>query len=139
MRHTAKRNSVGCRVGIEDYMTPTGTFHIARRSVDPTWTDPQTGRRIPAGDPANELGTRWMGFEEIPSIGIHGTIHPETIGQDASSGCIGLLTEDVEQLYDLLPQGTEVRIYQTRAEAERSGERRRSAAPSASIPGESDE
>ncbi|MBN1478590.1 L,D-transpeptidase, partial [Candidatus Sumerlaeota bacterium] len=131
--------SYRCRVGLEDYMTPIGTYHIARRSMDPTWTDPQTGRRIPAGDPANELGTRWMGFEEIPSIGIHGTIHPETIGADASSGCIGLLTEDVEQLYDLLPQGTEVRIYQNRAEAERSGDRQRRASLPRSASGESDD
>jgi predicted negative regulator of RcsB-dependent stress response len=107
-----------CRIGRVEYMTPEETFHIERKSVDPDWTDPATNRRYPAGDPGNELGTRWMGFGENPSLGIHGTIHPETIGTAASSGCIGLLRDDVELLFDLVPRGAEVRIFKTRAEAD---------------------
>jgi tetratricopeptide (TPR) repeat protein len=107
-----------CRIGRLDYMTPEESYHIQTRTVDPTWTDP-AGRIIAAGERENELGTRWMGFKENPSLGIHGTIHPETIGSAASNGCIGLLREDVEELFDLIPRGTEVRIYRSRTQAER--------------------
>lgn len=107
-----------CRVGREEYMTPLGEFTIQQRTVNPEWTTPE-GRRVGAGDPENELGTRWMGFREAPTIGIHGTIHPDSIGTNASSGCIGLVTEDVEQLYDLIPRGTTVQIFSNRVEAQR--------------------
>lgn len=115
-----------CRLGRVDYMTPEQTMHIETKTKDPEWRDPATGRRYPPGDPGNELGTRWMGFRENPSLGIHGTIHPETIGTAASNGCVGLLREDIEVLFDLLPRGTEVRIFGSRAEADalRAGARR---------------
>ncbi|NUP88337.1 MAG: tetratricopeptide repeat protein [Candidatus Sumerlaeia bacterium] len=106
------------RVGREEYMTPLGEFHIEARSVNPAWNDPVTGRNVAPGAPDNELGTRWMGFREMPSIGIHGTIQPDTIGTRASNGCIGLRNSDVEELFDLLPRGTEVTIYQSRVAAE---------------------
>ena len=37
--------------------------------------------------------------------GIHGTIEPDTIGQQASLGCIRMYNEDVELLFDLLYVG----------------------------------
>ncbi len=113
-----------CRLGREDYMTPVGAFTVEARSIDPTWNDPITGRTVPAGDPENALGSRWMGFREVPSIGIHGTIDPSSIGTAASNGCIGLINEEVEELYDLIPRGTEVRIFDTRPERRLRGTRR---------------
>lgn len=128
--------SYPCRIGREEYMTPIGTFHVESRSADPVWNDPTTGRTVAAGDQDNELGTRWLGFRENASLGIHGTIHPESIGSPASNGCIGLLTEDVEELYDLIPRGTEVRIYQTRAEAMRENSRGSSSSENSESPEE---
>lgn len=97
-----------CRTGKDDWRTPNGTFHIQRKVKNPTWNDPVSGRTLPPNHPENELGTRWLAFEG--SLGIHGTIDPKTIGNYASNGCVGLLKEDVEELYDLVPLGTEVQI-----------------------------
>ncbi|KAB3530498.1 L,D-transpeptidase family protein, partial [Alkaliphilus pronyensis] len=46
----------------------------------------------------------WGGY------GIHGTDTPESIGTAASRGCIRMYNEDVEELYDIVPLGTPVRI-----------------------------
>lgn len=88
-------------------ITPVGTFKIINRLTNPSWT--HDGKLIPYGDPQNILGTRWMGFD-VPSYGIHGTTQPESIGQQATAGCVRMLNQDVEELYDLLPVRTEVVI-----------------------------
>lgn len=97
------------RTGKADFMTPVGEFKVESRVKDPQWKDPGSGRVFPAGHPENELGTRWMEFA-ANGIGIHGTIHPETIGKYTSNGCVGLLKDDVEELFDLVRVGTPVRI-----------------------------
>jgi lipoprotein-anchoring transpeptidase ErfK/SrfK len=84
--------------------TPTGEFRVLNKKTDPTWR-PGDGRVYGPGDPNNELGTRWMAFEG-DILGIHGTLHPETVGHYASNGCIGLTREDVEELFDLIEVGT---------------------------------
>lgn len=96
------------RTGREAGTTPTGTFRILNKKTNPTWR-PGNGYVYTAGDPNNELGTRWMAFEG-DILGIHGTIHPETVGQYASNGCIGMTREDVEELFDLVMVGTELVI-----------------------------
>lgn len=91
----------------ENNKTPTGTFKIMTKLVDPTWY--KAGAVVASGSPENGLGTRWLGFD-FPGYGIHGTIHPDTIGQQVSAGCIRMLNEQVEELYAIVPQGTEVII-----------------------------
>jgi hypothetical protein len=39
---------------------------------------------------------------------IHGTNQPSTIGKFVSSGCIGMLNEDVSDLFDRVKVGTRV-------------------------------
>ncbi|OPZ15701.1 MAG: putative L,D-transpeptidase YkuD [candidate division BRC1 bacterium ADurb.BinA364] len=95
------------RTGMEEGQTPLGDFSITLKQKDPPWY--HEGRIIPAGDPANELGTRWMAFSGA-QYGIHGTIDPSTIGKYSSQGCIGMLKDDVEELFDLVPVGTPVKI-----------------------------
>jgi lipoprotein-anchoring transpeptidase ErfK/SrfK len=97
------------RTGRIDYLTPVGEFQIVSKKKDPQWTDPKTHRTYAPLHPENELGTRWLGFQGS-SLGIHGTIHPESIGSYASNGCVGMLKEDVEELYDLVRIGTPIRI-----------------------------
>ncbi len=97
------------RTGEYEYQTPVGSYKIQTKVENPAWNKPDTGEKIPAGDPRNELGTRWMGFEGS-ALGIHGTIKPETIGKYASNGCIGMYMEDVEELFDIVPLGTEIEI-----------------------------
>jgi lipoprotein-anchoring transpeptidase ErfK/SrfK len=90
--------------------TPTGAFVIDVRQKDPTWYRPGEPP-IPAGDPRNVLGTRWLGFkdtDEVSGIGIHGTGDPQSIGRESSQGCIRLLNEDIELVYDFVPLGTSV-------------------------------
>jgi LysM repeat protein len=84
--------------------TPTGTYKVLNKKQNPTWR-PGDGRVYHPGDPNNELGTRWMAFEG-DILGIHGTLHEETLGAYASNGCIGMSREDVEELFDLVLVGT---------------------------------
>lgn len=91
----------------KDNITPVGTFKIVNKLRNPSWT--HDGKLIPPGDAENILGTRWLGFD-IPSYGIHGTTQPETIGQQATAGCVRMLNKEIELLYDLLPVNTEVAI-----------------------------
>lgn len=96
------------RTGRKAGTTPTGEFKILNKKTDPTWR-PGDGRVYLPGDPNNELGTRWMSFEG-DILGIHGTVRPETVGHYASNGCIGLTSQDVEELFDLVTVGTTLKI-----------------------------
>jgi lipoprotein-anchoring transpeptidase ErfK/SrfK len=87
--------------------TPVGNFKIVSKLVDPVWF--KSGAVVPPESPANVLGTRWMGFD-IAGYGIHGTTEPEKIGQQVTAGCVRMRNEEVEQLYMLVPVGTEVRV-----------------------------
>lgn len=97
------------RVGTGEYgKTPTGDFTIKEKIPQPTWWRPD-GKPIPFGDPENVLGTHWLSLD-IPGYGIHGTWEPDTIGKQATAGCIRLLNAEVEELFMLVPEGTPVRI-----------------------------
>lgn len=91
----------------ENNSTPIGTFKVTTKLVDPVWFN--KGIVVPPESPHNVLGTRWMGFD-LPGYGIHGTVEPETIGQQVTAGCVRMRNEEVEELYSLIPAGTEVVI-----------------------------
>jgi lipoprotein-anchoring transpeptidase ErfK/SrfK len=55
------------------------------------------------------LGTRRLELGD--GYGIHGTDHPETIGQSVSHGCVRMRNEDIEKLYPMVAVGTPVYIY----------------------------
>ncbi len=110
-----KRYTAG--LGMPGYETALGEYTIGNKEKNPTWHKPGS-TPIPPLDPQNELGTRWMPLmpaaEGLPKdLGIHGTIHPETIGQYKSHGCPRLCKEDVEELYDLVVRSTPVSIVET--------------------------
>ena len=97
-----------------DSSTPTGLWEVTRggKLVNPEWTNPRTNQVFSRDDPQNPLGERWIGLTGIggealgqPSYGIHGTIEPETIGTNASMGCIRLVADDVAAVYDMLFEG----------------------------------
>ncbi len=94
--------------------TPTGAFKIVDKVKEPPWF--KDGRVIPYGDPQNVLGTRWMKLEstdgqnELTGYGIHGTDDESSIGRESSEGCIRLINRDVEELFKIVPLGTEVII-----------------------------
>ena len=85
--------------------TPTGTFKVTSKLVDPVWFN--QGVVVPPESPDNVLGSRWLGFD-IPGYGIHGTVEPDRIGEQVTAGCVRLRNEDVEELYSLIPLGTKV-------------------------------
>jgi len=87
--------------------TPTGKFKIINKIKNPTWF--KTGAVIPPDSPQNVLGTRWMGLN-IKGYGIHGTKDGDSIGKQATLGCIRMRKKDVEELFDIVPRGTEVII-----------------------------
>ncbi len=97
-------------VGIgKDDRTPAGTFYITALQKDPAWQP--SGKNIPAGDPENILGTRWMKLTpaegtdtSLEGYGIHGTTVPDTIGTSSSNGCVRLRNPEVEELYDFIPE-----------------------------------
>jgi hypothetical protein len=63
--------------------------------------------RFMAGGPGNPLGARAM-YLGSTVYRIHGTNQPSTIGKFVSSGCIGMLNEDVSDLFDRTKVGTRV-------------------------------
>jgi hypothetical protein len=95
--------------------TPAVEFSIVDKIVEPPWTRPADNKQIEYGDPENVLGTRWMkivsdNHPEITGYGIHGTWERDSIGKQSSAGCIRMLNEDVEELFDLVPRKTPVMI-----------------------------
>lgn len=95
------------RVGVgRDGTTPIGTFTVKNKMVDPTYYGPEGV--IPHDDPKNPLGERWIDLGD--SYGIHGTIEPDSIGKNESRGCIRMLNPEVEEVYDFLVIGSEVKI-----------------------------
>jgi LysM repeat protein len=87
--------------------TPVGEFTIVSRLVDPVWF--HKGIVVPPESPQNVLGSRWLGFD-LAVYGIHGTVDPETIGQQVTAGCVRMRNEEVEELYSIVPRGTKVVI-----------------------------
>jgi lipoprotein-anchoring transpeptidase ErfK/SrfK len=87
--------------------TPVGTFRIVNKLVNPTWY--KAGAVVPASSPENVLGTRWLGFN-LPGYGIHGTTEPQNLGKQVTQGCVRLSNQDVEELYAIVPIGTEITI-----------------------------
>ncbi|MBN2097570.1 MAG: L,D-transpeptidase family protein [Candidatus Omnitrophica bacterium] len=88
--------------------TPVGNFTIVEKLTNPDWYKPGEGI-ILASDPRNILGSRWLGLSE-PQYGIHGGATAETLGNQVTDGCIRMTNPEVEELFSILPRGTEVTI-----------------------------
>jgi hypothetical protein len=103
-------------VPLTEELTRRGYTEVMRKTVGPTWTptaamrerDPTLPEFMPAG-PGNPLGTHAM-YLGWPAHLIHGTHDTRKIGRRSSSGCIGLFNEQVAELYELVPIGTQVRL-----------------------------
>lgn len=81
--------------GAWDTPTPVGVFTITHRF---------SGQMCGFGTCFLGLNVPWGDY------GIHGTNKPESIGFDASHGCIRMSVADAEELYALVPNGTKVVI-----------------------------
>jgi lipoprotein-anchoring transpeptidase ErfK/SrfK len=105
----------GIAVGAAGHDTPTGTYTISNKAVNPTWHVPNSawagslaGTTVPGGAPNNPLKARWLGIYD--GVGIHGTSEAWSIGSRASHGCIRMHVPDVIDLYPRVPVGTKVLI-----------------------------
>lgn len=99
------------RVGLgADNGTPVGSYVVKKNSklVNPHWVNPRTGEKFDQDDPKNPIGEYWMGWQGVGAssvnvgYGLHGTIEPDSIGQQRSMGCVRLGAEDIAQVYDML-------------------------------------
>lgn len=108
------------RVGLGlDGSTPSGDWEVATKLVNPTYYPPRGGKIIAADDPENPLGERWIGLNGVGGeaqgqvrYGIHGTVEPDSIGKNASLGCVRMYNEDVAALYTyLVPEHSTVTIH----------------------------
>lgn len=100
-------------LGKED-STPIGSWRIkpGGKLVDPGWTDPNSHRYYPPDDPANPIGEHWLALEgtddrtrDKTGFGLHGTIDPTSIGKQMSLGCVRMLPDDIELVWELLVDG----------------------------------
>jgi lipoprotein-anchoring transpeptidase ErfK/SrfK len=103
----------GVRVGREGF-TWTGTERISKMKEWPDWFPPPEMierqpylPRMMAGGPGNPLGARAM-YLGHTLYRIHGTNQPSTIGHYVSSGCVGMLNDDVQDLYSRVQVGSRV-------------------------------
>jgi lipoprotein-anchoring transpeptidase ErfK/SrfK len=95
--------------------TPEGTFKINIKQKEPDWY--YRGKKYPYGSNKNVLGTRWMSLKPVgktnsnlSGYGIHGTHEPESTGRMSSNGCIRMKNKEVNELYSIVPRGTDVII-----------------------------
>jgi lipoprotein-anchoring transpeptidase ErfK/SrfK len=110
----------GANVGRAGFLW-SGEAYIGRKAEWPIWTPPRemilrqpeaapyAGGMKPGLD--NPLGARTLYLYQdgvYTLFTIYSTIMPETIGKGISSGCVGLLTQDMIDLYDKTPVDTKV-------------------------------
>ncbi|MFC7370473.1 L,D-transpeptidase [Fictibacillus iocasae] len=100
--------------GKEDRLTPVGSFTVTVKAVNPYYRK----ANIPGGDKDNPLGSRWIGFDARNTdgrmYGIHGSNNPASIGTYASNGCVRMLEDDVQYVYDHIPGGAAVIVVKSK-------------------------
>jgi L,D-transpeptidase ErfK/SrfK len=107
-------------IGRVGWQTPEGVTRVVAKVKNPVWRVPKSIRKehreegdilpavVPPG-PDNPLGNRAL-FLGWPGYLIHGTNKPVGVGMRVSHGCMHLFPEEIEQLFKMVPLGTEVRV-----------------------------
>lgn len=99
-------------MGVLDYKTPTGNFHVNQKKVNPDWHIPKQLQKkygmsvMPAG-PDNPMGAFKLGLS-WGDYGIHGCNLPIAVGRLVSHGCTRLYPDDIKKLFAMVPMGTKV-------------------------------
>ncbi len=110
----------GANVGREGFLW-SGEAYVGRKAEWPTWTPPKEMiKRQPEvakyaggmpGGPENPLGARTLYLYQngkYTLYTIYSTSDPESIGSGVTSGCTGLLTQDMIDLYERTAVNTKV-------------------------------
>jgi L,D-transpeptidase ErfK/SrfK len=110
-------------IGRDDWQTPVGISRITHKQQDPSWIPTPSIRReyadrgellpvvIPPGAD-NPLGRFALRLSR-PGYLLHGTNKPDGVGMKISHGCIRLFPEHIDQLFNRVALGTEIRIIDT--------------------------
>ncbi len=103
-------------VPLKDEFAKRGRTTVVRKVVGPSWSptaamlqrDPTLPSYVGPG-PDNPLGTHalYLGWQYYR---IHGANDERKIGRRSSNGCIGLFNEQIAELYELAPVGTQVKM-----------------------------
>lgn len=107
-------------IGREGWHTPTGKTKVTRKERDPVWHPTanvraeaaKNGTPIPSEFPAGEgnpLGRHVLRLG-WPTYLIHGTNRRDGVGSRVSAGCIRMMPEDIEQLFERVNVGTPVTV-----------------------------
>jgi len=99
-------------VGKPGNETVPGQYKIGQKLKNPSWFKPGAAP-VPFGSPDNPLGTRWLAWQVNGAdshLGFHGTTDPNSVGGAVSSGCVRLRNEDVEVLFEILPEKADVLV-----------------------------
>jgi len=107
-------------VGRPDWPTPSGSFYVTSRRLNPTWHVPpaiqdemaEEGVNVPAEvkpGPKNPLGKNFLGLDH-GGIGIHGTNRPLSIYLFGSHGCIRLSPDSAAKLFKMVSNSEAVEI-----------------------------
>jgi lipoprotein-anchoring transpeptidase ErfK/SrfK len=115
-----KATRYGANVGREGFLW-SGEAYVGRKAEWPTWTPPKEmmqrqpeARKYAGGMPGgldNPLGARTLYLYQngrYTLYTIYSTSIPESIGTGVTSGCTGLLTQDMIDLYSRTPLKTKV-------------------------------
>ena len=107
-------------IGRRGFVTPQGVTHVIWHEKNPVWVVPPSilaehakeGAPLPrvvGPGPENPLG-RYALHLGWPGYLIHGTNKPVSVGFRVSHGCVHLFPEDIQQIFNIVPNGTEVRV-----------------------------
>lgn len=100
-------------IGLPEYPTPTGKFHITYKEKNPTWLPTSEWAKDKRGIPQppgkdNPLGDYW--FDIGGGYGIHGTPFVKSLGEKASHGCIRMANDNARVLFETVNVGAPVFI-----------------------------
>ena len=107
-------------IGREGWNTPIGETKVSSKERDPVWrpTDNVRAEAAKHGTPipdvfppglGNPLGRHVLRLG-WPTYLIHGTNRRDGVGSRVSAGCIRMMPEDIEPLFEQVPVGTPVRV-----------------------------
>lgn len=104
-------------VPLTEDLTRRGYTEVVEKRKNPSWAptpsmrkrNPEWPALVKGGDPSNPLGTRAL-YLSWQYYRIHGTQDTRKIGRRSSNGCIGLFNRQIEEVYDRVPIGTQVKL-----------------------------
>ncbi|MBI5247384.1 MAG: L,D-transpeptidase [Elusimicrobia bacterium] len=103
-----------------EFVTPRGEFRVIGKALNPQWRKPdwayvEFGEPVPPPEDPSRMVSGELGAYVL-NLGdgylIHGTKREELLGRPASHGCVRVGAADLEKLYQTVPNGTKVYIFE---------------------------